>query len=414
MTTSTLAPPEIIDPIFYEENGYPHDAWRELRQTMPIARCEAEHFLPFWAVTKREDILSISKDPDIFESSPLIAITRLEEGRDPYERPLRHLLNMDPPDHRTYRRLLSSRFTPRSVRPQLNNYEAMADEILDQIGDREQIDFVTEVAARLPIWVIADIMGVPPEDREKFFAWTNEIIGSGDPEFRAPDSTATETFLQAIQEQQAYFRTMVEERRREPTDDLTSALANATIDDQPIPDFELYSNLVVLIVAGNETTRNAATGGLRAFIDNPGEWEKLKQNPDLIDLAVEEIVRWVTPVIHFCRTPNQDVELRGQRIAAGDHMVLFYPSGNRDEDAFEDPFSFRIDRDPNPHVGFGVGEHLCLGAHIARAELKALFTRLLGRMESVEMDGEMERLRSSFVGGIKHMPVRMRLKERAA
>ena len=408
MTTSTLAPPEIIDPFYYEENGYPHDAWQELRRTNPIARCEFEHFLPFWAVTKREDILRISKDPELFQSAPLLAVTRLEEGVDPYAQTLRHLLNMDLPDHRTYRRLLSARFTPRAVRPQFNNYEVMADEILDLIAEREQIDFVTEVAAKLPIWVIADIMGVPPGDRDQFFAWTNEIIGSGDPEFKLPDSTATETFLHAVQELQTYFRSMVEQRRCNPTDDLTSALANATIDGKPIPDFELYSNLVVLIVAGNETTRNAATGGLRAFIENPGEWQKLCADPGLLDSAVEEVVRWVTPVIHFCRTPSRDVELGGNKIAAGEHLALFYPSGNRDEEAFDDPFSFRIDRNPNPHVGFGVGEHLCLGAHIARAELKALFSRLTERMESVEPDGEMARLRSSFVGGIKHMPVRLK------
>jgi cytochrome P450 len=229
-TTPVLAHPEIIDPRYYEANGYPHEIWRELRQKAPIAYCDFEGFLPFWAVTKRADIVRISKDPLRFLNGPLLAVTKLAQGQDPYRQTLRHLLNMDLPDHRTYRRLLSPGFTPRAVRPQLQTYEALADDILDGVEGKDVIDFVTEVSAILPIRVIADIMGVPAEDRQQLFVWTNEIIGAGDPEFRHLDASPRATFMKAIEEQRDYFKRMVEERRRHPTEDLTSALANATID----------------------------------------------------------------------------------------------------------------------------------------------------------------------------------------
>jgi cytochrome P450 len=297
------------------------------------------------------------------------------------------------------------------VAPRLQSYELLADEILDRLQGKREIDFVTEVSALLPIWIIADMLGIPKELREQFFQWTNKIIGAGDPEFRDPDASPVETSRAAIDAQFAYFNHMVEERRRHPTGDITSILANARLDDgQPLPLFELFSYLVLLVVAGNETTRNAASGGLLALIENPGELEKLRRNPELLGPAVEEIVRWVTPVIQFCRTPRVDVEIRGQKIEAGEHLCLFYPSANRDEDVFVDPFTFRIERHPNRHLAFGIGEHACLGANLARTELKAIFGRLLARLQSIELAGPVERLRSSFVGGIKHMPVRLELR----
>lgn len=409
ITTTAFAPSEIVDPKYYQEHGYPHQAWTELRRRAPLARCEAEGFLPFWAVTKHQDIVGISKDPERFLNAPLIAIFH-RESVNPEEERLRHLLNMDNPDHRRYRKLTAAYFTPLAVAPRLRNYESLADEILDRLVGKEEIDFVTEVSALLPIWIIADMLGIPKELREQFFQWTNKIIGAGDPEFRDPDASPIETSRAAIDAQIAYFNHMVEERRRKPTEDITSILANAKLDGQPLPLYELFSYLVLLVVAGNETTRNAASGGLLALIENPGELEKLRRNPGLLDSAVEEIVRWVTPVIQFCRTPRVDVEVRGQEIQAGEHLCLFYPSANRDEDVFEDPFAFRVDRHPNRHLAFGIGEHVCLGANLARTELKAIFGRLLARLESIELAGPVERLRSSFVGGIKHMPVRLELR----
>jgi cytochrome P450 len=203
---------------------------------------------------------------------------------------------------------------------------------------------------------------------------------------------------------------MVEQRRREPTEDITSVLANAEIDGAPLPVFELLSYFYLLVVAGNETTRNATSGGLLALIEHPEELEKLRANPGLVDSAVEEILRWTTPVIQFARTAVEDVEIRGQKIRAGENLVLFYPSANRDEEVFEEPFRFRIERSPNPHLAFGIGEHICLGANLARLELRVVFRQLLERLVEVELAGRVERLRSSFVGGIKHIPIRYRMR----
>jgi cytochrome P450 len=202
----------------------------------------------------------------------------------------------------------------------------------------------------------------------------------------------------------------VQERRSEPRDDLVSLLAQAEIDGEKLPDLELLSYFYVLVVAGNETTRNATSGGLLALIEHPDQMERLRCEPSLIRSAVEEILRWTTPVIQFARTAKQDTEVRGQKIRAGESVALFYPSGNRDEEVFDEPFAFRVDRKPNPHLAFGIGEHVCLGAHLARLELQILFRKLLERLEHVELAGPVDRLRSSFVGGIKHMPVRYRIR----
>ncbi|MDX1385717.1 MAG: cytochrome P450, partial [Thermoanaerobaculia bacterium] len=381
-------------------------AWTRLRHEAPVARCEVEHFPPFWAITKHEDIIRVATDPVHFLNAPLISIFK-DNREAPPETRLRHLLNMDPPEHRAYRRLAAKNFTPRSVRPRLEVYEGLVDEILEQVRDKDEIDWVTEFAALLPIWVIADMLGIPREDRELFFNWTNEIVGSADRDFRREGMTARQTTDAAVAEQIAYFGEMVGERRRCPMDDITSVLANAELDGAPLPENELFSYLLLLIVAGNETTRNAASGGLLAFTDNPEEWRKLRDDPSLVDAAVEEIVRWTTPVIQFARTATEDCELRGRQIKAGDHLCLFYPSANRDEDVFDEPFAFRADRNPNPHLAFGIGEHLCLGAHLARNELKAILNRLLHHGVVAERTGEVERLHSSFIGGIKRLPVRL-------
>jgi len=206
----------------------------------------------------------------------------------------------------------------------------------------------------------------------------------------------------------------VVERMKHPANDITSVVANGKVNGQPIPQFEMLSYYFLLVVAGNETTRNATTGGLLAFIEHPDQWQKLKRNPELIDSAVEEIVRWTTPVIQFARTATEDTVIRGQKIKAGESVCLFYPSANRDEEVFEQPFKFDIGRDPNPHIAFGLGEHFCLGANLARLELKVIFSQLAQRLDHAELAGPVERLRSSFVGGIKHMPIRMKMKPAAA
>jgi cytochrome P450 len=241
------------------------------------------------------------------------------------------------------------------------------------------------------------------------FEWTNATIGSADPEYQQEGEGPRETSERARMALFGYFAELARERRSAPRNDIASVLANAQIDGQALTDFNLLSYYFLVVVAGNETTRNAITGGMRALIENPDQWRRLKRDPSLVDSAVEEIVRWVTPVIQFCRTPVEDVEIRGVKIRAGENLCLFYPSANRDEDVFEDPFSFRVDRQPNRHIAFGIGEHFCLGANLARLELRVVFRHLVERLEEIELVGDVERLRSSFVGGIKRMPIRYRV-----
>ena len=290
--------------------------------------------------------------------------------------------------------------------------ESISRELLDGIaseGELREGDFVQMISAPLTLAVLADMLGAPREDWQLMFQWTNEIIGATDPEYQQGTS-AEETSERARLALFGYFAKLAEQRRKRPADDIVSTLANAELGGASLPTLELLSYYFLLVVAGNETTRNAMSGGLLALIENPGEWQKLRRNPALLDSAVEEIVRWTTPVIQFCRTATEDLELRGQKIRAGDNLCLFYPSANRDEEVFEDPFAFRVDRQPNPHLAFGVGEHVCLGAHLARLELRVMIRQLVERVEHIELAAPVSRLRSSFVGGIKRMPVRYRLR----
>ncbi len=409
-----MMPPdiEVISPDHYAEHGYPHDAWAWLRQHDPVRRYEIPNYRPFWTIVRHEDVFRISRDPQHFINAPRLAVfpADTEDVNNP---PLRHLINMDPPEHQTYRGLTSKRFTPRALERLRPTTETVVAELLHELQARDEIDFVTEFSAIVPLAVIADLLGVPREDWRQLFRWTNEIIAPADPEFGQGEDAAaiTATFQTAIQQMFAYFTELAALRAREPRDDIASTLAAARLDGHEIPAFELMSYFVLLIVAGNETTRNAITGGVRALMDNRGELAKLQANPaGLARTAAEEAVRWTSPVIQFCRTAVEDVQLHGRTIPAGESVVLFYPSANRDETVFEDPNTFRIDRDPNPHLGFGIGEHVCLGAHLARLELQVVLTRLAERVTHIELAGEMQRVRSSFVGGIKHMPIRWSLR----
>lgn len=408
----TLDNIDIISEQHYADNGYPHDEWALLRREAPIFRYERPGVFPFWAVTKLDDLMKISKQPEIFENAPRLAVFPELETDDDEEFPARHLLNMDPPEHAKYRRVISTHFTPRAVARMKTGVDDITNEILDEImgnGSVLEGDFVRLFSARLPLAVLADLLGVPRADWELMFKWSNEVIGASDPDYREPGETGEESSERARMALFQYYAEMVDERRKRPTEDIVSVLANGKIDGEDIPPFELLSYLFVLVVAGNETTRNATTGGLLALLQHPEQMEKLRRDPSLIDSAVEEIVRWTSPVIQFCRTPNRDVEVRGHKIKAGENMTLFYPSANRDEEVFEDPFTFRIDRDPNPHVAFGIGEHVCLGANLARLELRSAFRTLIPRLEHIELAGPVDRLRSSFVGGIKRMPIRYKL-----
>jgi cholest-4-en-3-one 26-monooxygenase len=393
----------------YERNGYPHGEWTWLRKHAPVFWYDRPNVDPFWAVTKHADIIELGKQPDIFLNAPRLAVFT-NDLPPPPENETRHLLNMDPPDHARYRRVTSHWFTPRTIRGMDDKVARVTRDVLDEAARKTTGDFVQDISARITIAVIAEMLGVPRPDWHRLFRWTNEIIAPQDPEFQQ-GGTAEETLTRARIELFTYFNELSERRRREPADDIVSVVANGQVNGAPLPPVELLSYYLLLVVAGNETTRNAMTGGMLALLENPGEWAQLRADPTLVGSAVEEIVRWTTPVIQFCRTATRDYQLRGVTIRAGQNVCLFYPSANRDEEVFPDPFAFRIARDPNPHIGFGMGEHVCLGAHLARLELRHAFSQLVDRLRDCELSGPVERVRSSFVGGIKRAPMRWRLAE---
>src|SRR5581483_3773439 len=289
--------------------------------------------------------------------------------------------------------------------------DRIATETLDAAVDGTgsgDVDVVERIAAPFPLAMIAWILGVPREDWELLFRWTNEIIGKDDPEFRRPGETPGQTIKRARSEIHAYFARMIDERRRDPRDDLVTELVQGEVDGAPLTDAQLLVYCELLVEAGNETTRNAISGGVLALSERPGEWEKLRAEPGLLTDAVEEILRWVSPISHFTRTVTEGCEVRGVRMRAGDQVALYYPSANRDEEVFAEPFAFQVDRQPNPHVAFGFGEHFCLGAQLARVELEIVFRHLLDRLESFELAGVVQRLSSITNGSIKHLPLRYR------
>jgi cholest-4-en-3-one 26-monooxygenase len=410
MKADSLTADDVIGPGNFAAHGYPHAAWRLLRRESPVHWFDLPDGVGFWAVTRRSDIVRISKQPTRFLNGPRLAI--FEQGA-PVEGErtfIRQLLNMDPPEHAEYRRAASGWFTPRAIARRRPEVERIAAELLDAMagdGTAREADFVAELAAPLTLSVLADMLGVPREDWPRMFRWTNQIVGSSDPEFQSDGEAG---FQGARNELFQYFAGLVEERRRDPRDDIVTVLARAEVDGEPMRPLELFSYFALLVVAGNETTRNAASGGLLALIENPDELEKLRADPGLVDGAVEEIVRWTSPVIQFCRTASEDVELQGKKIRAGDSLCLLYPSANRDDVVFEEPDRFRVDRRPNPHLGFGIGEHFCLGANLARLELRVIFRALAERLDEVALAGPFERMRSSFLGGVKRMPIRYRLR----
>jgi len=398
---------DLASPEHYELNGYPHAEWTWLRRHAPVFWYDRPNVEPFWAITKHADIIEISKQPALFLNAPRLAVFTLDLPPPP-EGTVRHLLNMDPPEHAAYRRLASGWFTPRAIRGMDDKVARVTREVIDDVAARDAGDFVQDVSARITIAVIAEMLGIPRQDWQLLFKWTNEVIAPQDPEF-SKGKTAEETITQARIETFAYFSELVERRRAEPTNDIVSVIANGRLKDEPLPAVELLSYYFLLVVAGNETTRNAMTGGLLALLENPEEWRKLRADAALIDPAIEEIVRWTTPVIQFTRTATRDYTIRGKTIKEGQAVCLYYASANRDEDVFPDPFAFRVDREPNPHIGFGIGEHVCLGAHLARLELRHAFAQLRQRLERCELVGPIERVRSSFVGGIKHAPMRWKI-----
>lgn len=407
---------DLVSSHAYAEKGVPHDLWTRLRAESPVHRCAPAGFEPFWAITKHADICEISRQPALFSSAtrPVIFLEgtgMIAPGS--AASAVRVLITMDPPEHREHRNLASPWFKPRTIRRMEERVSEVCRQLLDELasaGPEGECDFVEAVATPAPLRMIAEMLGVPEADEPVLLRLTNELFGAQDPEFQREGSNAQQTFMAMASEIFGYFAQRFEACKREPGHDLLSVMAQGRIRGEPVTAIDAVSFCFIIATAGHETTRNAASGGLLALIEHPGEWKRLRENPQLLDGAVEEIIRWTSPVVHFARTATADTVLRGQRIAKGETVAMFYPSANRDEDVFDDADSFRVDRAPNPHLAFGIGEHFCLGTQLAKLELRILFGQLLERLEHAELAGTPERLRASLVGGVKHLPIRYRLR----
>ncbi|HWO93922.1 MAG TPA: cytochrome P450 [Dehalococcoidia bacterium] len=392
--------------------GDPHPVWTYLRKNAPIYRHPpGEGGVPFWSVTKYMDARQVYSDPVLFSSEDGInlprgdQLMRREDAAD-YGGHGQSLIMTDPPKHTKHRQLVNKRFTPRGVAPNEAHIREIVNDILDEVAPRGECDFVIDVAARLPTAVICEMMGIPRQDWDMMFELGNKLIGAQDPEYQG-DADVQRTGLQAAMEMTMYFAKIVEERKRNPGDDLVSALVHGEIDGEKLSDIDLYADCVLFILGGQETTRNATSGGVAAVIERPEERARLLADPSLVPTWVEESLRWTSPITHVRRTATRNTELGGYAIREGDYVVIWIASANRDEDVFPDPFRFDVGRTPNEHLAFTYGEHFCLGSNLARLELRVMFEEVRRRLlPTMELVGPPERLRSNFVSGIKHMPVR--------
>jgi cytochrome P450 len=380
-------------PDFYAGDPYP--AYRELRATSPVCWNDVTHF---WALLKYEDIRFVSSNPAMFTSTKGITIP------DPHmPNPVQdgNLIFTDPPRHRQLRKLINSGFTRRRVALLEPKIREIVRGILDGIEPDSVHEFAEEIAAPLPTRMIAELIGAPPDDWEQFRAWSDAATGTADPEIEL------DPFV-AIGQLYEYFQKLIAARRGEPCDDLLSVLAGAEIDGHRLTDEDLLNFAFLLLVAGNETTRNLIALGTLALIAHPDQCRLLVEDPTLIPGAVEEMLRWNSPVVHMARTATADVEIRGQLIAVDDMVAMLYGSANRDEDIFgADSEEFKVTRHPNPHIAFGCGEHSCVGAQLARLEATVMFDELLRRFPRLELVGDVDRMRATMVPGVKRMPVRL-------
>jgi cholest-4-en-3-one 26-monooxygenase len=381
--------------------GVPHETFRALRARDPVHLQKEAKGRGYWAFTRYEDIVAASKDPLRFSSAR--GGTNVEDFSEEDLSLIRLImLNMDPPQHAKFRRLVNYGFTPLVISFLEPRIRAVTTQILDRIAHRGEVDFVPAVAAELPLQVIAELLGIPMEDRVKVFDWSNRLIGFDDPEF----DTSTEDAKVAATEVWNYANQLAEVRKHHEGQELVSILMNAEVDGFRLTEGEFDAFFLMLIVAGNETTRNLISGGMLALFEHPEERARLAADPELMPTAVEEMLRWVTPVTCFRRTAACDTEMRGVKIRKDDKVVLYYASANRDESVFPHPDRFDVRRTPNEHLAFGVGEHFCLGSSLARLEIRIVFTELLRRFPDIVLAGPVSRLRSNFLNGIKHMPVR--------
>ena len=403
------------DPTAYANERSLHAALTHLRANNPVAWVDNPPYRPFWAITKHADIMAIERANDLFLSEPRpllapaeaddFAKAQLDAGMG-----LRTLIHMDDPHHRKVRAIGADWFRPKAMRDLKVQVDRLAKRYVDRLREiGPECDFVTEIAVNFPLYVIMSLLGLPEDDFPRMHMLTQEMFGGDDEEYNKRGKSPEEQ-LTILLDFFTYFSELTASRREHPTEDLASAIANGRVDGEPLSDVDTASYYVIVASAGHDTTKDAISGGLLALIENPSELERLRQNMDLMPTAVEEMVRWATPVKEFMRTAAEDTTVRGVPIGKGESVYLAYVSGNRDEEVFDDPFRFDVSRDPNKHVAFGYGVHFCLGAALARMEMNSLYSELIPRLESIELAGEPELAATTFVGGLKHLPIRYSLR----
>ena len=397
------------DPQAYADEPRLHAALTHLRANAPVSWVDVPDYRPFWAITKQADVMDIERANTVFTNSPRPVLATKEGDEQQAAIGVSTLIHMDDPQHRAVRAIGADWFRPKAMRALKVRIDELAKRFVDHMLEAgPACDFVQEVAVNYPLYVIMSMLGIPESDFPRMLKYTQELFGSEDAEFQR--GTTKEEQMLVLLDMFQYFNELTASRRENPTEDLASAIANATIDGEPLSDIDTVSYYLIIATAGHDTTSATIAGGLHALIDNPDQRERLRANMDLMPLATEEMIRWVTPVKEFMRTAREDTEIRGVPIAAGESVLLSYVSSNRDEEVFDDPFRFDVGREPNKHNAFGYGVHFCLGAALARMEVNSFFTELVPRLNSIELTGDPAHMATIFVGGLKHLPIRYSLR----
>ena len=405
----------VADPKAYADWDRLHGTLAQIRRDHPFARADLEGYNPFWVAAKHADIQAVTLAPDVFlsglaglqDTASLTFAAKAGVGRQ-----FRSIVGMNAPDHAKYRMLTHGWFQPKNLRRLEESIRALARRYVDRLADLGgECDFVGVAAAHFPLLVVMSILGVPEADEPMMLRLTQQYFGFNDDELNrdrtAPTPAQAAAAVNAVvAEADRYFKPISDDKRRNPLGDLVSVVANSLVDGQPISDIDAMGYYITAAFAGHDTTSSSLAGGVWALCDEPGQFAAVKADPSLIPGLVEESIRWTSPIHQFVRRAVADFPVRGQTVRKGDWVVLSFPSGNRDEAVFDDPFAFRIDRNPNRHLAFGYGPHMCLGIHLARMELRIFFEELLPRLKSVELAGEPRRTISNFVGGPKYVPIR--------
>jgi cytochrome P450 len=399
----------LADPKAYADEPKLHAALAHLRANAPVSWVEVPDYRPFWAITKHADVMAIERANALFTNSPRPVLMTAEADAHQEALGISTLIHMDDPRHRVVRAIGADWFRPKAMRALKIRVDELAKRFVDNIvAAGTECDFVQEVAVNYPLYVIMSLLGLPESDFPRMLKYTQELFGSDDAEFAR--GVTPEEKGAALLDMFQYFTALTASRRENPTEDLASAIANARVDGEPLSDIDTVSYYVIIATAGHDTTSAVISGGLQALIENPDQRGRLRDNMNLMSLATEEMIRWVTPVKEFMRTAREDTTVRGVPITAGESVLLSYASANRDEEVFDDPFRFDVGRDPNKHNAFGYGVHFCLGAALARMEINSFFAELIPRLESIELAGSPEHVATIFVGGLKHLPIRYSLK----